>query len=270
MYVVFVFLVISLLSQKFTLIFVFSAKLQKQEKPPPEEQDKHFFIQNKKLIRSSVVVTTVIIFVTIVIVSVTLLKPNPNSDTYDIPPIHNAENLGSHQVLTRIEWNGRPARGYQNITPPVGMVIIKHTGGGICKEFQVCAGKVQTIQGTSIAEGKPDIYCNFLIGGDGNIYVGRGWDVRNEQRDSTIDVVFMGNFDIDEFTQTMGEAALLLIEDGLKKNKLAANFKIICHNQTANLRSPGQNVFNEVVKWPHYDRGLYFPNRLVSWKCLSN
>lgn len=208
---------------------------------------------------------TSLIFV-VAITAVVIIQLNSDGDVSDfnVPASDTANNLGRHQILTKKDWLGREPKSFLNITPPVGMVIIKHTGGGTCKNFPSCAGKVQTIQGMNIADGMSDIYCNFLIGGDGNIYVGRGWDVQNLQRDSTIDIVFMGSFDIDVFTSFMAEAAILLIEHGVKNNKLVSNYKIVCHNQTASLRSPGQNIFKEVVKWPHYDGGLYFPIHLVS------
>lgn len=247
------------------MFFISLAKLQKTEKPSSEDQDFKFLTQNKKIMKALVAIITSLIFV-IAIITVIVVESNANQDV-DIdtePPPDNTHNLNSHQILTKKDWLGAPPKRVVNITPPVGMVIIKHTAGGTCNNFQICAGKVQTIQGTDISKNYTDIYCNFLIGGDGNIYVGRGWDVRNAHRDSTIDIVFMGNFDIAVPTESMTEAALLLIEDGAKKKKLAPNYKVICHNQTTNNRSPGVNVFKEVVKWPHYDSGLYFNHQLVS------
>lgn len=195
-----------------------------------------------------------------------IIEVNSNQDGVinDNNSPKDSENLPSgHQIIYRKYWGGEEHKCNKNITPPVDMVIIKHTGGGTCNSFKLCAGKVYTIYGTKIAEGFCDIYCNFLIGGDGNVYVGLGWDIRNHQRDSTIDIVFFGNFDVHIFTDTMADAALKLIEDGVKNNKLHPNYKIVNHNQTENQRSPGHNVIKKVVKWPHYDSGLYFGERLV-------
>lgn len=192
------------------------------------------------------------------------LNSNQDGETNNNPPNDNNEVLGRHQMLSRKYWSGKEPKCYKNITPPVDMVIIKHTGGFTCNTFTICAGKVRTIYGVNLADdGLCDIYCNFLIGGDGNIYVGRGWDVQNEQRDRTIDIVFMGSFDSDVFTDTMAEAALLLIDYGVNTGKLVQDYIIVNHNQTTNKRSPGRNVFEKVVKWPHYDNGLYFGERLV-------
>lgn len=170
----------------------------------------------------------------------------------------NTSDVGIHQLITKQDWLGREAKSFTNITFPINTVIIKHTGGGTCDTLSNCAGKVQTIQAINIAGGKPDIYCNFLIGGDGNIYVGRGWNVQNAQRSGTIDIVFIGNFDIIYPSNSMVEAARLLMEDGIKTKKLDQNYKVVCHNQTAMVRSPGVNLFNEVKTWPHYHNGSFF------------
>lgn len=210
-------------------------------------------------------IIALLIFTSIIITVVVVeLKSDTYNDDIDNTSHIVVKSLKGHQLLTRTEWNGAPPKLHMNITPPVELVIIKHTGGGTCEDFQTCAGKVQTIQGISMSEGSSDIYCNFLIGGDGNIYVGRDWDARNQQRDSTIDIVFMGNFDIVALDKRLVEAAKLLIMKGLKEKKLTPNYKIVCHNQTYSTRSPGVNVFKEVVKWPHYDRGLYMGKSLVS------
>lgn len=243
--------------------FISLAKSQKTDKF--EDQDLKFLTQNKKIIKILIAIVTSLIF--IIVTTVVVIELNKHSDEkgiVELPHKGETENLKRHQILSKKDWLGRDPKKYVNITTPVSMVIIKHTGGGTCFDFQTCAGKVQTIQGANIADGFDDIYCNFLIGGDGNIYVGRGWDVRNAHRDSTIDIVYMGNFDVDVFTETMSEAGQLLIEDGAKKNKISLDYKVVCHNQTAGQRSPGQNVFKEVVKWKHYDSGLYFNNHLVS------
>lgn len=255
---------------KTIFIFYSLAKLPKTDKSS-EYQDFKFLIQNKRIIKTLVAIMTSLFFI-IAIVTVIIIELNstPADDFYDIPPTSHASNLQTHQVLTKTDWLGKPAKSFQNITTPVELVIIKHTGGGTCQNFQKCAGKVQTIQGANIADGMPDIYCNFLIGGDGNIYVGRGWDVRNQQRDSTIDIVYMGNFDIDIFTENMAKAGLLLLKDGLKNNKLPQNYKIVCHNQTQSQRSPGVNIIKEVVKWPRYDNRSYFSQSLVSRNCCYN
>lgn len=192
------------------------------------------------------------------------LNSNQDGEITNNPPNDNNGDLGGHAIITREFWYGKEPKCYKNITRPVDMVIIKHTGGGPCNSFTMCAGKVRTIYGIDLADhGLCDIYCNFLIGGDGSIYVGRGWDVRNAQRDRTIDIVFMGSFDDEILTDTMIEAALLLIQFGANQGKLVQDYIVVNHNQTASQRSPGRNVFESVVKWPHYDSGLYFGERLV-------
>ncbi|KAG5866185.1 hypothetical protein JTB14_030311 [Gonioctena quinquepunctata] len=142
------------------------------------------------------------------------------------------------------------------------MVIIKHSAGRNCERFPDCASIVSDLQSLSAQKGWPDIYCNFLIGGDGNIYEGRGWGVQPQERENTVDIVFIGSFDIDEITPFMLHAAQVLIEDGIQKNFLSDDYIVVAHNQTKNTMSPGQNVFAAIKKWPHYDPNMYFNNML--------
>lgn len=179
------------------------------------------------------------------------------------------DNLGSHQVLDRSQWGGREAKGYENMTTPVPLVIIKHTGGGSCPSFQICAGKVQSIQSDSVSKGNPDILYSFLVGGDGNVYVGRGWDVQPQQIRDSIDIAFIGSYAFDVLTHSMIEATQLLIQDGVDRNKLTKNYTLVAHNQTMNTQSPGDNVYKEIITWPHFDGGMKFGNPLVRYFSIT-
>ncbi|KAJ8926791.1 hypothetical protein NQ314_020808 [Rhamnusium bicolor] len=243
------------------------AKLARFEKTESEEQELNKLNKHKKFIKIIVSISfALLVFVGITIVVIHYSNKFEEEAEYipTEPGDGNNNHLGSHQIFDRTKWNGRPPLNYTNITSPVPLVIIKHTGGGPCFTFLVCAGKLQTIQSQCVSNGAPDIYYNFLIGGDGNIYVGRGWDVQPQQRHDIIDIVFMGSFAFDELTPIMIEAAQLLITDGAKKNKLTKDYKVVSHNQTTATESPGTNVFKEVKTWPHYDSGLYFTDKVLA------
>lgn len=140
---------------------------------------------------------------------------------------------------------------------PVNMVVIKHTGGGTCEDFTQCAKKMQNLQSADFTQGRDDIYCSFVIGGDGNVYEGRGWDSQPQFLEHAIDVVMLGNFAVDDFTVPMINATKALLEFGVKQKRLTEYYKVVNHNQTEITLSPGINVIKEVVTWPHYDRRNY-------------
>lgn len=71
----------------------------------------------------------------------------------------------------------------KEVTSPFKMVRILHTAGRNCSDYQTCANRVLGLQGEHVGiGGLPDIAYNFLVGGDGNVYIGRGADVQNDFR----------------------------------------------------------------------------------------
>ncbi|XP_066250351.1 peptidoglycan-recognition protein LF-like [Euwallacea similis] len=174
---------------------------------------------------------------------------------------HN-DNLGDGiQIIHREEWLARPPLNSTKIDHPLSIVRIMHTGGHFCKDYQACVGHVLSLQGWQVGtQGMPDISYNYLIGGDGNVYVGRGAGVENEWMTKAIDVVYIGNFlaPYDNVTDKMDLAGRKLIERLRKEGYLTPDYVVIGQNQTINTQSPGDNVYSRIVKWPHYDPGLYF------------
>lgn len=251
---------------------LFVAKLGKCENSESEEQDQQNVKNHKKNIRILVSISFAILLLIAVIVLILHYTNvfNDNSDYMPTEPGGNgSENLGSHQVIDRTQWGGRDPKSYEDMETPVPLVIIKHTGGGPCFSFQICAGKLQSIQSNSVSQGFPDIKYSFLIGGDGNIYVGRGWDVQPQQIRDTIDIAFIGSYAYDNLTQSMIEAAQLLLQDGVDQNKLKKDYKLVAHNQTANTESPGDHVYKEIITWPHYDGSTKMGKTLVRYFSLT-
>ncbi|KAL1517474.1 hypothetical protein ABEB36_001237 [Hypothenemus hampei] len=105
-----------------------------------------------------------------------------------------------------------------------------------------------------------DIAYNFLIGGDGNIYIGRGGTVANEDMPDAIDVAYIGNYfaPFDQVSEKMNEAGIRLCAWLQKIKWIQQDFIVVAHNQTqANIDSPGENVYKKIIIWPNYDPGLY-------------
>ncbi|KAJ8976479.1 hypothetical protein NQ317_013700 [Molorchus minor] len=239
------------------LIELLSAKLGKSGKTESEDQDLKKLNKQTKYIKIFLLISFSLLILVGTILLIIFYTHDPGDKPLYPDPGSN-QSLDNHQILDRSKWNGRPALRYETMETPVSLVIIKHTGGGQCFSFEVCAGKLQTIQSDAVGRGAADIYFSFLIGGDENIYVGRGWDVQPAQRNDMIDIAFMGSYTFDKPTSGMIDAAKLLLEDGVKNNKLTKDYKVVCHNQTSTTLSPGINLIKEVRTWEHYDPGTYF------------
>lgn len=142
---------------------------------------------------------------------------------------------------------------------PTNYVIISHTASDFCESFSECSKLVRSFQEYHVGTlNSPDIGYNFLIGGDGNVYVGRGWDVRNFHRDDSIGISFIGNYIYDKLNPMMIAATQNLILHGVRLGKLSKDYKLICHNQTSATQSPGKNVYSVVKQWPHFAAGDFF------------
>ncbi|XP_056643850.1 uncharacterized protein LOC130449834 [Diorhabda sublineata] len=227
-------------------------------RPQKEEQDGSFSTKRKfplKYYLGTILFLFVISGITAILVfqlrKNTQEEPNEWSITDSI-------SLGDHRLISKKDWGGRPARKTTPMPTPVNLVIIKHTASTVCDNYEACVKKLVTIQTDDMSNRNySDIYFNFAVGGDGNVYVGRGWNAKPASGYNNIDLVIIGNFGLDPFTPLMISATKALLVYGLEKNMLTENYRLINHNQTTPTLSPGVNVIVEVRKWPHYDGRNY-------------
>nr|CAD7441869.1 unnamed protein product [Timema bartmani] len=100
------------------------------------------------------------------------------ANTYDDKP--NSTLPNGHRIISKSDWRGRPPKYVRPLVQPTPYVVITHTAGNRCSDFNTCATQLRNIQDQHVGENNmPDIGYNFCVGDDGNIYVGRGWDVTN-------------------------------------------------------------------------------------------
>ncbi|XP_055912640.1 peptidoglycan-recognition protein LA isoform X1 [Eupeodes corollae] len=175
-----------------------------------------------------------------------------NYDTGTFP------NLGNgHLVVDREQWG--TSEQTKNLTyplsHPIPYVMITHVGvqSTPCYNIYKCSIKMRTLQDSSIAEkGLPDISSNFYVGNDGNIYVGRGWDYANTYANHSLSVTFMGDYIRHIPDERQLDAVKYLLAYGITNKHLAIDYKLVAQNQTKSTRSPGLNVYKEIIKWPHW------------------
>ena len=78
-----------------------------------------------------------------------------------------------------------------------------------------------------------DLAVNFLIGDNGDIYEGRGWDHKPEKYKDNIRIRLIGYPDCKEqISRNIVTALKLLIEDGVRKGKLSENPKMFWSDGT--------------------------------------
>ena len=162
-------------------------------------------------------------------------------------------------VIERNAWRGKAPTSTKPLHHPIRWVVISHTVTPLCHTFRTCVRRVQSVQNyhTNGINKMSDIRYNFLVGGDGNVYVGRGWDVAYSDHDSSIEITFIGNYIFDQLTTNMTDVTKKLLDYGVKSGKLSEEYKLVGHNQTAATQSPGRNVFREIKTWPHFVPGKF-------------
>ncbi|KAH8286490.1 hypothetical protein KR054_010162 [Drosophila jambulina] len=111
------------------------------------------------------------------------------------------------------------------------MVIVMPTNSDICTTQAACVFRVRFLQSYDIESiREDDIAYNFLIGGDGNVYVGRGWDqmgahmVRYNSR--SISLALIGSFQTQKPSPKQLSVTKLLLEKGLELFKIAHSYRL--------------------------------------------
>ncbi|KAH8270086.1 hypothetical protein KR018_003804 [Drosophila ironensis] len=181
----------------------------------------------------------------------------------------NATNKGL-RILDRSEWQGEPPSGkYPHLQLPVSNVIIHHTATEGCEQEETCIYRMQTIQAFHMKSlDWTDIGYNFLVGGDGQIYVGRGWHIQGQHVKGygaiSISIAFIGTFVNVEPPERQIEAAKQLMEEGVRLHKLHPDYRIYAHRQVSPTESPGQKLFELMKHWPRFTQDV------TSLRLLSN
>ncbi|KAF5292119.1 hypothetical protein FQA39_LY14074 [Lamprigera yunnana] len=175
--------------------------------------------------------------------------------TTDDTEISTDASIEPHKIIGISEWGGKDLIDTSHLlNHPVKYVIIAHTAGHFCTTFSDCSNAVQQIQVMHFRK-KIDIKYNFLIGGDNNVYEGRGWDVINFHKNNTICIAFIGNYLNYDLPPNMVSLLQELLAIGEKLGKISPDYKIVCHNQTAATLSPGDGVYSKVSKLSHFYSG---------------
>lgn len=213
--------------------------------------EKRFWLRSFRwnLYAKVAVVLLIFLIICYAIILLTVFK-NHNSS-------HSDDNLQT-LLIYREEWDGRPPKHVEHLNTDLKIVVIRQTGALFCIEKTNCMEYTQQIQNDDILHNHNDISYHFLIGGDGNIYVGRGWDVRGRFSNKTLDIAFHGNYKFDYPYSDMIRATDLLIAQGVEMHYLKKDYIVICENQTRMHGKSCRHLCGEVRKWKHYNNRTYF------------
>ncbi|KAG7313206.1 hypothetical protein JYU34_000305 [Plutella xylostella] len=162
------------------------------------------------------------------------------------------------RVVPRSDWLAQPPTGVlDKISSPIPWVIISHTATEGCQSQSECVLRVRIIQDYHVESKKWfDIAYNFLVGGDGSAYVGRGWDYIGSHTKGynklSLGIAFIGTFTTEAPPQQQLDACKKLLRIGVETGKLAKDYKLLAHRQLMSTASPGDKLYDIIKEWPHF------------------
>nr|BBK26516.1 peptidoglycan recognition protein 17 [Nephotettix cincticeps] len=107
-------------------------------------------------------------------------------------------------IVPRETWGAAPAR----VETPLPGGVVKHvlyvyaSHTRCCYSLDECSAQLRNLQQRCFDKDKDDIFYNFMIGGDGQVYEGRGWHLAPDKYlrlgdhmdPATIYVAYIGDF----------------------------------------------------------------------------
>lgn len=177
---------------------------------------------------------------------------------YLLDPNRTVTLSGKLKIVQRREWVAQPpTETINDLVLPVPYVIIMHTATDNCTNQGDCTHAVRYIQSFHIDGNKWwDIGYNFLVGGDGYVYEGRGWKKEGSHtlgyNAKSIGIALIGTFNNMLPTADQMHGAKLLIQKGLELGYIQANYTLFGATQLSHTQSPGEMFFEVLKKWPHF------------------
>lgn len=212
---------------------------------------------------SSAVAVVVLIICIILIVYFTVIAKESDKVT-DVAP---------HEwFITRNMWLA-PEFHIENITDefePLRLVIVAHTVSTACNLFINCAAELRNLESYFIKTYEYDLPYNFLIGNDGRVYEGRGWNAIGAHtfgyNRCSMGLAFIGDYrenlpSYSKVTDLQLQRAQMLFKEGVQLGYLHPKFQVVGAKDVQMTLSPGTNVYNAIRKWPNYAHNNIYKDR---------
>ncbi|CAG9834762.1 unnamed protein product [Diabrotica balteata] len=163
------------------------------------------------------------------------------------------------KIYTRNEWNAREAisvRPLKEDPPPY--VVVHHSATRSCFSVENCTKLVRSIQNYHMDNNEwEDIGYNFLIGGDGTIFEGRGYGLHGAHsipyNRRSLGVCLLGNFKNTNPPNVQLKALEDFLSCAAADNKITADYHLIGHRQADNTECPGGRLYAIIEKWTHFE-----------------
>nr|AUI10911.1 peptidoglycan recognition protein 1 [Andrias davidianus] len=161
-------------------------------------------------------------------------------------------------IITRSQWGARRVNCLSAMKTPVPFVVIHHTEGAACTTRSACISQVKDIQSYHIDSRKwCDIGYSFLVGEDGNVYEGRGWNkvgahALGGMNPKSIGISVIGSFSSRKPNLAALNAVKSLIRCGVSKGYVRSNYILKGHRNVTPTSCPGNTFYNLIKGWPQF------------------
>jgi len=164
---------------------------------------------------------------------------------------------GCPRIVSRAEWGARSPPSVNYISHPVPRYFVHHSEGPTCATQSACMSVVRGIQNDHMnSNGWNDIGYHFLVGEDGNVYEGRGWDRVGSHspnyNSNAIGVCIMGTYDNRNPNSAALTATQQLISCGISLGKLSSSYSLHGHRDGRCTSCPGNALYATINTWPRY------------------
>ncbi|KAK2916791.1 hypothetical protein Q8A67_001165 [Cirrhinus molitorella] len=168
-------------------------------------------------------------------------------------------------IITRSQWGAASYIGSPSYLPyPVPYLFIHHSYSPStpCTTFDQCASDMRSMQSYhQNSNGWADIGYNFVAGGDGNLYEGRGWDWVGAHAYGYNSVSY-GICYIGDYTSTLpSKSALDMVRYdftgcAMNSGDLALDYSLYGHRQADSTECPGNTLYREIQNWEYWNSYL--------------
>lgn len=137
---------------------------------------------------------------------------------------------------------------------PLKYIVVHHSDTPECSDWRSCAKRVRSIQNYHMFQkGWDDIAYNYLIGGDGEVYIGRGRHVQGAhvkyKNNITIGICMIGNFT----NKLPNVKALTALRQMIYCLKTDDTIQLRGHRDLGETKCPGNALYNLLKYCPFYN-----------------
>ncbi|XP_035689900.1 peptidoglycan-recognition protein SC2-like [Branchiostoma floridae] len=172
-------------------------------------------------------------------------------------PLADYDRCSGLNMVLRDGWGARPPKYTNHMHTPISQVFIHHTTGSACYDVDRCSSLIRSHQNYHMDNrGWADIGYNFLIGEDGRVYEGRGFDRQGGHTQGYNSVAIAVSFVGDYMTRLPNQAALdaakAIIACGVQLGKVTSGYRLQGHRDVGSTSCPGDTLYSHIRSWAHY------------------